>query len=90
MPSRFGLAVRAPRLLVIVFAAPAFEVGVALALLEPGARGGDGVEPVLAARDLGWDVQLGLVALGLVGRPRLVEQGLALGLQPGSALSMWP
>lgn len=73
--SALGLAVRAARLLVIVVAAPAFEVGFALALFESGARCGDGVEPVLAPSDLSRDVQFGLVLLGLVGRTRLVEQG---------------
>jgi hypothetical protein len=81
-----GLTVLAAWLLVIVVAAPACEVRLALTLLQPGARCGNRVEPVLPARDLGRDVQLGFVLLGLVGGTRPVEQGLDLGLQLGLGL----
>ena len=81
-----GLAVLAARLLVIVVAAPAFEIRIALALLQPGTRCDDGVKPVLAKRNLRGDVQLGLELLGLVGRTRLVEPGLDLRLQLGFGL----
>jgi hypothetical protein len=59
--------------LVIFVAAPVFQVDIALALLQPGARCGDRVEPVLATRNLRGDVQLGLVLLGLAGRTQLGE-----------------
>ena len=85
-----GLAVLAARLLVIVVAAPAFEVRIALALLQPGTRCDDGVKPVSATRNLRGDVQLGLVLLGLVSRTRLVEQCFDLRLQLGFGLGPMP
>ena len=81
-----GLAVRAAGLLIVVVAAPAFEVGVALALLQALAGLGDGRQARLAPSDLGRDVQLGLVLLGLVGLLCALEQGLDLRLQLGLGL----
>jgi hypothetical protein len=69
-----GLAVLAARPAVIVIAAPLLDVLVALALFKPGTRRGYCVEAVLSARDLGRDVQFGLVLLGLIDRLRFVRK----------------
>jgi hypothetical protein len=79
-PAWLWLAIRSARLVLVVIAASAFKVGSTLACHEPNTCSGDGVEPVLATRDLGF------VPLGLVGRTRFVELCVDLGFHLGFGL----
>jgi hypothetical protein len=79
-------ALVAPAARRFVGASPALEVRVALALLQALAGLGNGRQPRLAPSDLGRDVELRFVPLGLVGLLRAFEQRVNLRLEFGLGL----
>lgn len=77
----FGRAIFVLGTPLIIDTAPSLRVGLALALFKTGLGRSDGVKAGLPAFDLGGDIQLGLVLLGLVCSGSPLQQSGDLGFE---------
>ncbi len=76
-----GLAVPIARLALVALGSAPRRIGVALTLFQPLPRRPDHLQALLTAGNLGGHIQVGFIALSLVGRLGPIEQRLDLRLE---------